>query len=490
MTKNCIYCGCPNFAEAKVCRRCKKELPPACPECGQPVAPDAPFCFKCGTIFDQKKIDVSAYKTKSLRSRSYEQEREEMELPTPGKPSVVYKAKAQQLKKCPECWRNISADAIFCSYCGTRFDQALPESTPPTPSVSVRQPAAQPQPAAPAKTPASAAPAPPAASAKAATQPKAAAQPKTAAPAPPAGPAKPAERPKTTPPAAKPAPAADAEAQAAAAKKKTTEKKKKAIPTKAAPPPVVPLPPKPQKEIQPKVIEPAPAVILPAEEGVTYPSPEEVGLDLKMIYVTAGAFPHPARPGEMLRTRGFYLSDLPVTCAQYKKFCQATGHAYPLDWLDGEPLPGKENHPVILITLLEALAFCRWAGKRLPTSTEWTIASCGLKPARYPWGHDFQPGVAHCNGEGPPTTVPAGRYEKNVGPFGHHDLVGNVRYWTFDPNHEAMPQLPGELPAGWYGLAGASYLDPPWLAAFGRVDHLLLFDQKYYAVGFRCASDR
>lgn len=408
MAVNCPFCQYPNFAGAKKCRRCGKVLPKTCPECGHPTPDEATFCAKCGAIFQKGKVDPETYKTKSSRSHSFDDDRKQLDEQ---EGIAVGKPKAHRLKKCPECWHNISEEATFCIYCGTCFDQPLPPDTPPTPSVSVRQPGEKKEPAkeaAPDKTPAG----------------------------------KPAAKkslPRDEPAAAKPKPAP------------------KPAPEKPAIPPT------------------------PIVTGKAF--------DPEMLFVTAGGYPSLAGGPAKLETRGFRLARAPVTCAQYKKFCDETGHLPPPDWFNGAPLPGKDRHPVVMVSFADALAYCRWAGRRLPTSTEWAIVCGGKTPRRYPWGDEARAAEVATAESGAATTRPARSQAGDAGPFAHIDLVGNVRQWVFDPNPEAMPPLPGELPAGKCGLAGASYADPLWLAANGRVDFIADPQFRAYVVGFRCAAD-
>jgi Sulfatase-modifying factor enzyme 1 len=69
------------------------------------------------------------------------------------------------------------------------------------------------------------------------------------------------------------------------------------------------------------------------------------------------------------------LDPTEVTNHEYLQFVLATGHASPEYWVNGRFAAGRENDPVVLVTWHDAVSYCRFAGRRLPTVDEWT-ASC------------------------------------------------------------------------------------------------------------------
>jgi sulfatase modifying factor 1 len=105
---------------------------------------------------------------------------------------------------------------------------------------------------------------------------------------------------------------------------------------------------------------------------------------------------------------------------------------------------GLENHPVTHVSYRDALAYCEWAGKRLPTEAEVEYAARGgLVQKRYAWGDELMPGGKHmCNifqgkfpaynsGEdGYIGTAPVDAFEPNG--YGLYNMAGNVWEWVFD----------------------------------------------------------
>ena len=96
---------------------------------------------------------------------------------------------------------------------------------------------------------------------------------------------------------------------------------------------------------------------------------------------------------------------------------------------------GKESHPVNCVDWDQAVAYCAWVGKRLPTEEEWEYAARGTDGRKYPWGN-AEPSDQLCwkrydskaeTGEG---TCPAGSFTGGDSPFGLRDMAGNVWQWT------------------------------------------------------------
>lgn len=218
-----------------------------------------------------------------------------------------------------------------------------------------------------------------------------------------------------------------------------------------------------------------------------------------MVWIPAGTFrmgsdlhyPEEA-PAHMADVNGFWMDRMPVTNRQFQRFVKATGHVtlaerppdprlYPnaqprqlvpasivfvpppgpiadgdhhswwqfvpgADWRHpegpGSSIRHRDQHPVVHVAWDDALAYARWAGKQLPSETEWERAAWGgqsgcefawgdaLHPRGVPVANTFQGDFPHHNSrlDGYERTSPVGAFPENG--FGLLDMIGNVWEWT------------------------------------------------------------
>ena len=155
----------------------------------------------------------------------------------------------------------------------------------------------------------------------------------------------------------------------------------------------------------------------------------------------------------------FRIANAPVTNEEFLEFVKDGGYGirrywgkhgwewrrregatHPLFWresCDGwvqenfdDEFPLKANNPVVHVNWYEARAYCKWAGRRLPTEAEWEVAASGYQKRRFPWGEE------------PPTperanldwshlgVVDVSAYPDGDSVFGCRQMIGNLWEWT------------------------------------------------------------
>jgi formylglycine-generating enzyme required for sulfatase activity len=173
-------------------------------------------------------------------------------------------------------------------------------------------------------------------------------------------------------------------------------------------------------------------------------------------------------------------------------------------------LKGRAEHPVTHVSWDDALAYCQWAGNRLPTEAEWEFAARGgLDGAQFPWGDELEPDGRHMmnvfQGEFPGAntcadgwagTSPVGSFEPNG--FGLVDTTGNVWEWCEDRfNANTYRECPPADPQGPQAgdqrvIRGGSYLCHASYCRRYRVDARSANtpDSTSGNTGFRVAASR
>jgi formylglycine-generating enzyme required for sulfatase activity len=167
----------------------------------------------------------------------------------------------------------------------------------------------------------------------------------------------------------------------------------------------------------------------------------------KMIVIPAGEFfmgskTEEGRPDEQPQRKIYldtYEMDIhEVSNEGYLKFIHSTGRKEPPNpYSEGllSKVPGMGNLPIVQVTWYDAVDYCRWAGKRLPTEAEWEKAARGENALVYPWGIEPpSPKVVNFekNWEGIQTLWSVDINNGTSSAFGVKGLAGNVREWTQD----------------------------------------------------------
>lgn len=139
-------------------------------------------------------------------------------------------------------------------------------------------------------------------------------------------------------------------------------------------------------------------------------------------------------PGKKIFLKGFYIDTFEVTNERYKKYVDDLGAVPPVNWKNNNYPEGKNKDPVTWVTWFDAANFCQWAKKKLPTEKQWERAAKGAEGNEYPWGNEFQPGIANISQRAGSRNQPVavGSFPKSASNEGVHDLIGNVWEWVED----------------------------------------------------------
>ncbi len=169
-----------------------------------------------------------------------------------------------------------------------------------------------------------------------------------------------------------------------------------------------------------------------------------------MVYVPAGEFQMGSAEGDddeepvhTVALDAFWLDRTEVTNAQFQKFVNATGYEtlaepFGVDWKhpEGPNSQAVNSHPVVLVSWHDAVAYCEWAGARLPTEAEWEYAARGPKGLTYPWGNEWDCSrgnfATDCGSDTYSRTAPVGSFPGGASWVGALDLAGNVAEWVAD----------------------------------------------------------
>lgn len=173
----------------------------------------------------------------------------------------------------------------------------------------------------------------------------------------------------------------------------------------------------------------------PIQEPVDAGTDEILPLELGIVTIPAGEFlmgsekgDRDERPVHFVFLEAYEIDQYPVTNEQYERFMKATNQPAPPHWKDRKF--NQPRQPVVDVSWFDAVAYCKWAGKRLPTEAEWEKAARGgLVQKEYPWGDESPTGRADFGGQHS-APLPVGSFTPNG--YGLYDCAGGVWEWCLD----------------------------------------------------------
>jgi iron(II)-dependent oxidoreductase len=222
-----------------------------------------------------------------------------------------------------------------------------------------------------------------------------------------------------------------------------------------------------------------------------YPAPGVTDISYTMT------LDQPGIASRRIKITPYAMDETPVTNTDFFKFLKATGY-HPVfsenflnDWTGGHPKKGEEHYPVTWISIDDARAYAKWAGKRLPTEEEWQwAAQSGNKNFLYPWGNQYD--SSRCNHGQTGHTSNVKKFSTGRTAQGLYDMCGNV--WQFTESertdgHNDYCILRG---GSWYITKGSGwYADQgPQPSNFGS-KYLFTWPglDRAATIGFRCVAD-
>lgn len=154
----------------------------------------------------------------------------------------------------------------------------------------------------------------------------------------------------------------------------------------------------------------------------------------------------PEVPVHKVRLSSFYIDKYEVTNAAYKVFIEAnpewkkeninpslSNGNYLKSWVNSNYPVGEENFPVCNVPWFAAMAYAKWAGKRLPSEAEWELAAKNGTGENidFPWGNDLPDSLkANYGKSNIGHAIAVGHYKPNA--LGLFDLAGNVWEYCLD----------------------------------------------------------
>ncbi|MDQ3249009.1 MAG: transporter substrate-binding domain-containing protein, partial [Chloroflexota bacterium] len=175
-----------------------------------------------------------------------------------------------------------------------------------------------------------------------------------------------------------------------------------------------------------------------------WPGRSYLDLDMiPMVFVAGGGFIRGNRDGfpdekaeQLIHVDDVYIDQYEVTNRQYAECVQAGRCTSPhlpgsLNYANYYAESAFSNFPTIWVTWDDAVAYCTFRGKRLPSEAEWEKAARGAQNYLYPWGNEEPTGQANFNYIGR-DVARVGSFATDVSGYGVYDMAGNVREWVAD----------------------------------------------------------
>ncbi len=228
-------------------------------------------------------------------------------------------------------------------------------------------------------------------------------------------------------------------------------------------------------------------------------------LDRSMVLIPAGEFTMGSvggdpdeQPVHKVYVSAFFIDKYQVAVAQYARFLEAMHLDSPPEWTIMNK-PTNQNRPVANVDWVDADAYCKWAGKRLPTEAEWEKAARGTDGRVYPWGNEpptrFLANAGKDVWSNHSALSPVGTLEGGKSPYGVYDMAGNVWEWVSDwydsDYYKTSPQQnpPGPRKGDSKVIRGGSWGSKGItdLRASDRETHVPSF--RGLGTGFRCARN-
>ena len=246
---------------------------------------------------------------------------------------------------------------------------------------------------------------------------------------------------------------------------------------------------------------------------IKHPKDNSVMISIPEGEFTMGSGEYAAeKPVQKIYLDRYYIDKFLVTNAQFKKFVEETQYITDAEkegygmvrigrrwkrvkeanWKTPDGLTsieGKDDNPVTQVSYNDALAYCQWAGKDLPTEAQWEKAARGLEGNEYPWGNS-EPDDTMANFDNIiGSTTPVTDYEKGQSFYGSYDMAGNVYQWCKDwyatgARKEKNPTGPDTGKE--HVVKGGSFIEGTESLRSANRDR---YEPNYrsYLFGFRCA---